>query len=242
MPKTRIHRAGCLKVTVAVFLVVMGLTVRAQPLFDVTAEGVTPPSPKQDKHRMPRPAAIWLMPIRNGNGLVPAEVKKFTLLQKNKQFSPHLLIVPVGSVVHFPNADPFFHNVFSLFNGSRFDLGLYEAGSSKEVIFGKEGVSYVFCNIHPEMGAVVIALSTPFYAVEDAQGSFHIANVPADDYMLHIWVEGADPAAPSMAPRKVHVSAGRTDLGAIELPQPPRVASHDNKYGQEYDKHDHSIY
>ena len=73
---------------------------------------------------------------------------RYTLLQKNRTFIPHLQVIPAGSVVQFPNADPFFHNVFSLFNGKRFDLGLYEAGSSKSVTFPREGVSYIFCNIH----------------------------------------------------------------------------------------------
>ena len=68
-----------------------------------------------------------------------------------------MLVVPVGSVVAFPNRDPFFHNVFSLFEGKRFDLGLYEAGSTRDVLFDKPGVSYIFCNIHAEMSAVVIA-------------------------------------------------------------------------------------
>ena len=48
----------------------------------------------------------------------------------HKRFEPHILAVPAGSVVWFPNLDPFFHNVFSLFDGNRFDLGLYEAGAS----------------------------------------------------------------------------------------------------------------
>ena len=86
-------------------------------------------------------------------------------LQKNRVFQPHLLIIPVGSVVQFPNADPFFHNVFSLFDGKRFDLGLYEAGSTKSVTFSREGVSYIFCNIHPEMSAVILTLSTSLYSV-----------------------------------------------------------------------------
>ena len=108
----------------------------------------------------------------------PATGKTYTLLQKNKRFSPHLLIVPVGSVVHFPNADPFFHNVFSEFEGRRFDLGLYQAGSSKEITFGREGVSYIFCNIHPEMSAVVIALSTPFYSVKGPRDVFTFRTFP----------------------------------------------------------------
>src|ERR1700722_16491938 len=93
----------------------------------------------------------------------PASAKpgRFRLAQKDKSFHPHLLVVPLGSSVDFPNLDPFFHNVFSQFNGKRFDLGLYEEGSNKTVRFDHEGVSYIFCNIHPEMSAVVIALETP---------------------------------------------------------------------------------
>jgi plastocyanin len=104
-------------------------------------------------------AVIWLEPVQ---AIAPSPPGKFTLLQKNKTFTPHLLVVPVGSIVAFPNADPFFHNVFSLFDGKRFDLGLYEAGSTRSVVFSRVGVSYIFCNIHSEMSAVVIALDTPF--------------------------------------------------------------------------------
>ncbi|HVH86206.1 MAG TPA: hypothetical protein VM912_05740, partial [Terriglobales bacterium] len=87
------------------------------------------------------------------------------LVQKNKSFSPHLLVVPPGSLVDFPNRDPFFHNVFSLFEGKRFDLGLYESGASRSVRFDRTGVSYIFCNIHPQMNAIVISLDTPYYAI-----------------------------------------------------------------------------
>jgi len=89
------------------------------------------------------PAVIWLNPLHEAASQ-PIAPGSFTLLQKNKMFTPHLLVVPVGSSVAFPNADPFFHNVFSLFDGRRFDLGLYEAGSTRSVVFSREGVSYIF--------------------------------------------------------------------------------------------------
>src|SRR5246127_2367910 len=111
-------------------------------------------------------------------------------------FTPHLLVVPMGSQVEFPNQDPFFHNVFSLFNGKRFDLGLYESGTSRAVRFDREGVSYIFCNIHPEMGAVVLALNTPYYAVSGAAGMVTIHNVPPGSYRLHLWSEAAQSANP----------------------------------------------
>ena len=190
------------------------------------------------------PAALWLVPLNpGGREAAPAIGRTYTLLQKNKEFSPHLLIVPVGSVVQFPNADPFFHNVFSLFDGRRFDLGLYEAGSTRTVTFGREGISYIFCNIHPEMSAVVIALSTPYFAVADTQKRFRIQDVPAGDYLLHVWEQGEDQAVLNALTRKVHISAGHSDLGAIDLPHSaPWPESHENKYGQPYDTRETPIY
>jgi plastocyanin len=188
-------------------------------------------------------AAIWLTPLHPAAAPDPAPGPAYTLLQKNKQFSPHLLVVPVGSVVQFPNADPFFHNVFSLFDGRRFDLGLYEAGSTKTVTFGREGISYIFCDIHPEMSAVVIAVATRYYAAEDVQERFHMRDVPPGDYMLHIWVEGEDLAVLDALAHRVHISADRSDLGVITLPEAAQPAvSHPNKYGQTYDTHESPIY
>src|SRR2546430_5669857 len=122
--------------------------------------------------------------------LPPAQTSPRTrLVQKNKSFEPHVLVVPVGSLVEFPNRDPFFHNVFSLFEGKRFDLGLYESGTTRSLRFDRPGISYLFCNIHPEMSAVIIALDTPYYASSNAGGQIAIPNVPVGQYMLHVWRE-----------------------------------------------------
>ena len=102
------------------------------------------------------------------------------MVQKNKTFEPHVLIVQVGSQIQFPNEDPFFHNVFSLFNGKRFDLGLDEAGSSKTVPFDHAGISYLFCNLHPEMSAVILSVESPYFALSDRAGRVAIAVFPMD--------------------------------------------------------------
>ncbi len=235
MQTPRTNRSHCVKGVILGWLLGSALAMHSQQLLDVTAQA-------EPTRRQP-PAAIWLTPLHAASISPPATGKTYTLLQKNKQFTPHLLIVPVGSVVHFPNADPFFHNVFSEFEGRRFDLGLYEAGSSKEVTFGREGVSYIFCNIHPQMSAVVIALSTPFYSVEGAGGHFHIANVPPDDYTLHVWVEGEGQGPMNISTRRVRISADHTDLGVIHLPPIPHgPMPHDNEYGQKYDTREPDIY
>lgn len=157
------------------------------------------------------------------------------LTQHNKSFVPHLLVVPVGSVVEFPNRDPFFHNVFSLFEGKRFDLGLYEAGSTRDVHFDKPGVSYIFCNIHAEMSAVVIALTTPYYGISDDRGQLAIPNVPPGSYKLHMWSEAASPEDLNSNIREVQISAETADLGELQVRRARPSLAHKNKYGHDYD-------
>lgn len=158
------------------------------------------------------------------------------LVQKNKSFHPHLLVVPAGSKVEFPNHDPFFHNVFSLFEGKRFDLGLYEAGTTRTVQFDRPGISYIFCNIHPEMSAVVITMATPLYAVASADRQVSIANVPYGRYILHTWSEGMGPENDKPVTREITIGENAASLGAITVPPANgEHIAHKNKYGRDYD-------
>ena len=179
---------------------------------------------------------VWLSPVQPLSSKAPlAPHAPYRLVQKNKEFEPHLLVVPTGTNVEFPNTDPFFHNVFSLFNGKRFDLGLYESGTSRSVKFDREGVSYIFCNIHPQMGAVVLALSTPFYAISRGKGEVVIHGVPPGSYKLQIWSEQAKAVNPSAFPREVQVSAMDTSLGEIDMEATSSsMNGHKNKFGEEY--------
>ena len=189
------------------------------------------------------PAVVWLAPLP-GTVVPPFSPQgHYTLLQKNRTFTPHLQVIPVGSVVDFPNADPFFHNVFSLFEGKRFDLGLYEAGTSRSVSFSREGLSYIFCNIHPEMSAVVLALSTPLYSIANADDSFALRNVPPGDYRMHLWIEGVPQSVLEGLARTVHLSSGTLDLGILKAPiAKPGTMSHSNKFGSPYDTQTQSPY
>jgi hypothetical protein len=178
---------------------------------------------------------MWLTPI---NGSAPPLLPKrhYTITQKDKNFVPHVLAVPVGTSVEFPNKDPFFHNVFSLYQGKRFDLGLYEAGNSRQVLFDKPGVSFIFCNIHPNMSAYVLALETPYFGISDKKGSIAITGVPAGQYQLHLWYERAETLQLDKLSRIV--SIGNTDLrlGTIEIEESPNFKpTHPNKHGREYD-------
>ncbi len=191
--------------------------------------------------QVPRDASevvVWLMPLdRPAASSAPAAQtdKRPQLVQKNKSFHPHLLVTRVGSVVDFPNRDPFFHNVFSLFDGKRFDLGLYEAGATNSVRFDRPGVSFLFCNIHPEMSAVVVAVDTPYYGVSDKSGNVSIANVPDGRYELHVWYERSLPEDLKDLSKTVHVGPAARDLGTIAVAENPSFSTaHKNKYGQDY--------
>jgi plastocyanin len=180
---------------------------------------------------------VWLTPAP-GSGVVldaPNPSGNPKLVQKNKTFEPRVLVVAAGSMVEFPNRDPFFHNVFSLFEGKRFDLGLYEAGSSRGVRFDRPGISYIFCNIHPEMSAVIITLATPLYALA-SDGQVSIANVPQGRYMLHIWSEGMGPETEKPLTREITIGESTTSLGVIRVPEANgQHVAHKNKYGRDYD-------
>ena len=199
-------------------------------------------SSQPGKHRAVA-AVVWLEPLAGTPALPFLPHGHYTLLQKNRTFIPHLQVIPAGSVVQFPNEDPFFHNVFSLFNGKRFDLGLYEAGSSKSVTFPREGVSYIFCNIHPEMSAVVVSLTTPLYAIADANDSFVLRDVPPGDYTLHLWIEGLPQSVLDGLDHRVHIPPGRVDLGELRSPMAQTsTPTHSNKFGRAYDTNSKSIY
>lgn len=180
---------------------------------------------------------VWLTPLGNSKEIRAASIQQPPrLVQKQKSFSPHLLVVRVGSPVEFPNQDPFFHNVFSLFEGKRFDLGLYEAGSSRNVVFDRAGISYIFCNIHAEMSAVVVAVKTPYYGISDRKGMIVIPNVPPGRYEMRVWHERALLEALNSFTRTIVISEASHSFGALRLTEQRSLAkSHMNKYGQDYD-------
>lgn len=184
-------------------------------------------------------AVVWLTPI--GSTVEPPHQEASQipqLVQKNKSFQPSLLVIPVGGKVEFPNHDPFFHNVFSLFEGKRFDLGLYESGTTRFVQFDKPGVSFIFCNIHEQMSAVVIALTTPYYAISDARGDVSFSNVPPGRYQLQIFHTSVAPDALHALSREITVAAGDASLGTFTLTETDVTVAHKNKYGRDYDRPD----
>ncbi len=109
--------------------------------------------------------------------------------QRDKTFTPHVSVVTRGTTVRFPNDDTVFHNVFAYFQAKKFDLGMYPRGTTKKVTFDKTGLVIILCNVHSYMSAYIMVVDTPYYAVSDDTGHFHLPNVPPGTYTLHGWQE-----------------------------------------------------
>lgn len=172
------------------------------------------------------PAVVFLEKL---DGAQP-KAQAATMKQKDKQFDPRLLVVPVGSKVDFPNEDFVFHNVFSLSKGNEFDLGVYRVGSSKAVRFQSAGVVDVFCNIHPEMLGTVLVVQNEHYANVEPDGTFKLT-VPAGKQSIAVyWANGV------LERKELEVPAGGKVSVELTLVDAGR-ARHQNKFGQPYGRY-----
>lgn len=145
-----------------------------------------------------------------------------------KEFTPHILVVPVGSTVRFPNQDPILHNVFSVSGRNSFDLGLAGKGPGTGAVFREAGIVRVFCNVHHAMFAYIFVVASPYWARVDAAGEFRIPNVPAGAGKLTVWNERSSPTTRDLT----LPVAGPLTLG-VDISM-PRLPPHKNKLGKPY--------
>jgi hemoglobin len=143
-------------------------------------------------------------------GAAPKKAQFQVVEQRNKTFAPHLMAVPVGSTVAFPNFDSVYHNVFSLSQPQRFDLGLYKAGDMREVTFSKPGIVRLGCNIHANMSAYLVVIDAPHYVVADADGSFSFKSLKPGKYKVKAWSEQS--SEPTMSEVTVKVGANEANI------------------------------
>jgi len=161
--------------------------------------------------------------------------KHAVMLQKNKMFVPHILPVVAGTTIDFPNEDPIYHNAFSSYSGQIFDVGLYPPGTSRSVRFLRRGIVRVFCNIHPSMSAIILVLTTRYFAVTPHDGSFHL-DVPPGSYDLSIFHERATEQSLQSLSRRILVTADGVRLPPVAVSEAGYLMTpHKNKYGRDYE-------
>ena len=134
------------------------------------------PTARMMAHGLVTDAIVWLERVpASADTVFPGPRPK--LAQKDQCFQPRVLPVAVGTGVDFPNMDPIFHNVFSASPIKRFDLGKYPRGQSKRVVFDRPGLVNVYCDIHSDMEAFVLVLTTHVFTQPDANGAFALPPV-----------------------------------------------------------------
>jgi plastocyanin len=178
----------------------------------------------------PSETLVWLDAVAPMRARKPESAQMIT---KSKTIIPHVLAVPVGSTVAFPNEDPILHNLFSVSPSNAFDLGLYKKGSGKSEKFEAPGVVNVYCNVHPNMSAVVHVMSTPYYVFADSSGGYRLEDVAPGRYRLTAWNEQGGTAT-----RQIEVTdsgvKGETSLTLDS--RNFRQKQHLNKSGQPYSR------
>lgn len=125
--------------------------------------------------------------IPNGDQAIDMPIRTYEMSQKDKTFTPHILTIPTGSNVIFPNMDNITHHVYSFSPTKRFDLKLFKLKSPDPITFEKPGIVVVGCNIHDWMLGYIKITNTPFFSNTDSSGIASFPELPPGDYDIEIW-------------------------------------------------------
>jgi plastocyanin len=185
---------------------------------------------KRGQHPVVTETLVWLEPQAAIKQITRRPVESVQMTTRNKMLLPHILAIPAGSTVTFPNEDPISHNLFSLSSGNTFDLGLYRRGAGKTEKFDTPGIVNVYCNVHPNMSAVIHVMSTPFYTYADATGRYSF-DVPPGRYRVIAWNEQG---GTSDALVDVGTSGAKSAIALTIDSTNFRLSQHMNKVGKPY--------
>ncbi len=211
-------------------LVVCVCALAASELAAASVSGKVGFVTKRGQHPVVSETVVWLEPV-GSTKVVRRPPATFTMTTRGKTLIPHVLLVPTGSTVGFPNEDPISHNLFSLSSGNDFDLGLYRTGAGKSHTFTAPGIVNVYCNVHPNMSAVVHVMATPYYGFVQRDSSFLLNDVQPGRYDAVVWNEIGGTAR--LGPVEVP-AGGVSDLSISLDSRGERATGHMNKFGKPY--------
>jgi len=211
------------------FLPLLACAFIALPLAGATVSGKISFVTKRGQRPVVNETLVWLEPAGRSVRRPP---QTFQMMTRGKALVPHILAVPAGSTVEFPNDDPISHNLFSLSPNNAFDLGLYRKGAGKAFKFANAGVVNVYCNVHPNMSAVIHVMTTQYYIFTDAAGNYALTDIPPGKYRLVAWNEqGGQTSA------DIEISASGSVSGPVAVTLDSRnyrMTQHLDKNGKPY--------
>jgi plastocyanin len=158
-----------------------------------------------------------------------AKSAKPVLDNLNCRFEPHVLFVQAGQELVIKNSDPVGHNSNISTTKNAPSNNLIPAGGQVTAKFSSDEAvpAQVTCNIHPWMKGWIVVRGNPYAAVSKADGSFEIADLPAEELEIQFWHEKAGYIGEmtingkaekvSKGRKKMKIAAGETNLGDIGL-------------------------
>jgi plastocyanin len=147
----------------------------------------------------------------------------YTVNQKDIQFHPFVLMVPLGSEVSFPNLDPVRHHVYSFSPAKKFELKLYAKEQNRAVTFDKPGIVALGCNIHDQMSAYIDVVDTAYAVKTDASGNAVFNGVPAGQISIEVWHPYLRAPGGVMKKQVALGAAGTAETMTVALRAPPRM-------------------
>ena len=109
------------------------------------------------------------------------------ILQVNAEFIPRVVALTPGTEVQFINRDNFFHNVFSITPGARFNIGRKPTGEVERRKIDQLGEVKLFCDIHAQMNATILCLDTPYFSRLETSGHYTLSDLPEGNYQIRIY-------------------------------------------------------
>jgi plastocyanin len=156
---------------------------------------------------------------------LPKPARAYRVEQRNIQFDPFVLVVPVGADVAFPNLDAVRHHVYSFSPPKRFELKLYAKDQSRSIRFDKAGIVPLGCNIHDQMSAFIDVVDTVWTAKTDAAGAAVIRDIPPGRIAIDLWHPYLRAPGNRIARPIALAASGAREAFAVELRKPPRPAA-----------------
>jgi plastocyanin len=168
----------------------------------------------------PVPNAVVMLDMPGTAANSPGQ---FRVNQKDMEFQPYLLVIPVGSTVDFSNLDPVRHHVYSFSAAKKFDLKLFGKGESRAVRFDQPGVVAIGCNIHDSMQGFIHIVATPLAARTGPDGRVILRGAPAGVHGLRVW-HAMMRAPGNQISQSVNTASNASLSVAIKLRRPAPMA------------------
>ena len=131
-------------------------------------------------------AVIFAVPAA-GTRISTRSPQPVLIEQQDREFSPYVSVVQVGTTVSFPNRDPLLHHVYSFSPARSFEIKLYSGDAPRGILFDKAGTVTLGCNIHDWMIGYIHVVETPYFAKTGNDGKARISDIVAGDFEIRVW-------------------------------------------------------